>query len=117
MSVIKLSSCSLLMTLLAKQLIAADYLVSLFFVEEKIARLFDDVDRYIYQPVTNSKDYRQVLDRPEAKALTVMQQKWPKLCKQEMHLELRALIPRVCRILQLISVLDRLDQIPLRLKA
>ncbi|EHS62680.1 uncharacterized protein PGTG_21188 [Puccinia graminis f. sp. tritici CRL 75-36-700-3] len=57
-----------------------------------LSRLFDDLDRSIHAPSINSKAYRQGLDRHEAKALTVMQQKWPKLRKQEMHVELRTLI-------------------------
>ncbi|KAA1070741.1 hypothetical protein PGT21_022887 [Puccinia graminis f. sp. tritici] len=59
-----------------------------------LSRLFDDLDRSIHVPSINSKAYRQGLDRHEAKALTVMQQKWPKLRKQEMHVELRTLIQR-----------------------
>jgi len=43
----------------------------------------------------SSKVYRQGLDRDEAKALSVMQQKWPKLSRQEMSVDLHKIIQRV----------------------
>jgi len=42
----------------------------------------------------SSKVYRQGLDRDEAKALSVMQQKWPKLSRQEMSVDLHKIIQR-----------------------
>ncbi|POV97571.1 hypothetical protein PSTT_14967, partial [Puccinia striiformis] len=59
----------------------------------KTARVFADIERLvIHEPLMSSKVYRQGLDRDEAKALSVMQQKWPKLWKQEMNVNFQKLI-------------------------
>ncbi|WAQ91695.1 hypothetical protein PtA15_15A86 [Puccinia triticina] len=57
-----------------------------------LSRWFDDLDHRIHDPEINSKTYRQGLDRDEAKALAVMQQKWPKLRKQETNVDLCQII-------------------------
>ncbi|KAH9442744.1 hypothetical protein Pst134EA_031592 [Puccinia striiformis f. sp. tritici] len=58
-----------------------------------LSRVFADIERLvIHEPLMSSKVYRQGLDRDEAKALSVMQQKWPKLWKQEMNVNFQKLI-------------------------
>ncbi|POW13212.1 hypothetical protein PSTT_03909 [Puccinia striiformis] len=85
----------------------------------KTARVFADIERLvIHEPLMSSKVYRQGLDRDEAKALSVMQQKWPKLWKQEMnHLDhmprtIAGVYDSPTRI-----VLDCLERILLRLSS
>ncbi|PLW25781.1 hypothetical protein PCASD_22677 [Puccinia coronata f. sp. avenae] len=60
-----------------------------------LSRLFQDLDHLVIrEPTMNSKVYRQRLERDEAKALSVMQQKWPKLWTQEMNLNFLDIIQR-----------------------
>lgn len=57
--------------------------------------MFDDLDRLvIHEPTVSSKVYRQGLDRDEAKALSVIQQKWPKLSRQDIIVYLLKIIQR-----------------------
>ncbi|KNF02741.1 hypothetical protein PSTG_04026 [Puccinia striiformis f. sp. tritici PST-78] len=72
---------------------SSDRLKSLGLLLPILSRVFADIERLvIHEPLMSSKVYRQGLDRDEAKALTVMQQKWPKLWKQEMNVNFQKLI-------------------------
>ncbi|KAH9442463.1 hypothetical protein H4Q26_012737 [Puccinia striiformis f. sp. tritici PST-130] len=72
---------------------SSDRLKSLGLLLPMLSRVFADIERLvIHEPLMSSKVYRQGLDRDEAKALSVMQQKWPKLWKQEMNVNFQKLI-------------------------